>query len=179
MKTYISLLRGINVSGKNLIKMDQLKKLYEGIGIQNVKTYVQSGNVVFNADKAIAELDNLISSEIKKHWSYDVSVLVLSIDNLKQIIHNNPFTKTKDTQFLHVSFFKDEPIINNLEKIESKKSESEEVHISNQAVYLFCPNGYGKTKLTNTFLETALKTKATTRNWKTTNELLKLAEQIV
>jgi len=179
MTTYISILRGINVSGQKLIKMDFLRKSYENLGFGNVRTYVQSGNIIFT-EKNIKpdELAQVILQQIKKDFGFDIPVIVLSIDKLKQIIDSNPFLKdnNKDETFLHVTFLSSKPQKVDLNIIKEKKLKGEEIIITDNAVYLYCPNGYGKTKLTNNFLETKLKVGATTRNWKTTNELLKIAQ---
>lgn len=180
MTTYISILRGINVSGQKLIKMDALRKSYEKMGFHSVTTYVQSGNVVFTGNNAKPdELARAITRQIEKDFGFDVPVIVLTVDNLKQIIDSNPFIKDcdKDTTFLHVTFLSSKPQKTDFKSIEEKKISGEEICFSDNAVYLYCPNGYGKTKLTNGFLETKLKVGATTRNWKTTNEILKIAHE--
>lgn len=178
MRTYISMLRGINVSGKNIIKMDALKRLFEDLNFQNVTTYVQSGNVIFSFKPTdIKEMEKLISAEIEKHFRFKIPVIVLTTDELKDCIENNPFTKSKDDKFLHFAFLAERPVNYRKEDIDNKKAENEEIEISERVVYLYCPNGYGKTKLTNTFLEKTLKVTSTTRNFRTTNELLKIAEQ--
>lgn len=177
MTTYISLLRGINVSGQKMIKMDALRKSYEQMGFQDVTTYLQSGNVVFKAiNFTISALEQKISEEIQHRFGFDVPVIVLSIDKLQQIISNNPFAKdaNKDISFLHVTFLASQPIDFDNKMIEDKKQNGEEICLTHIVVYLYCPNGYGRTKLTNNFLENKLKVGATTRNWKTTNELLKI-----
>lgn len=181
MTTYISILRGINVSGQKLIKMDALRKSYENLGFCNVTTYLQSGNVIFSANNAKPnELAQTITRQIERDFGFDVPVIVLTIDNLKQIIDNNPFLKDsdKDTTFLHVTFLSSKPQKFDFKTIEEKKLSGEEISFADNAVYLYCPNGYGKTKLNNSFLENKLKVGATTRNWKTTTELLKIAQQI-
>ncbi|HEY6976364.1 MAG TPA: DUF1697 domain-containing protein [Chitinophagaceae bacterium] len=180
MTTYISILRGINVSGQKLIKMDALRKSYEKLGFHNVSTYVQSGNVIFMGKDGfeLNKLGQKISRQIEKDFGFDVPVIVLSIDKLKQIIDNNPFLKDpgKEQTFLHVTFLSSKPDKYDYKTIEEKKQNGEEVFFADNAVYLYCPNGYGNTKLSNSFLETKLKVGATTRNWKTTNELLKMAQ---
>jgi uncharacterized protein (DUF1697 family) len=182
MTTYISILRGINVSGQKLIKMDALRKSYENMGFCNVTTYVQSGNVIFTGnDSEISELEQKISQQIEKDFGFEVPVIVLTIDKLKQVIDNNPFLKdlNKDQSSLHVTFLSSKPNRYDHSTIDDKKQNGEEIIFSDKAVYLYCPNGYGKTKLSNNFLETKIKVGATTRNWKTTNELLKIAQQII
>lgn len=178
MTRYISILRGINVSGHKLIKMDALKSMYENLGFSNVASYVQSGNLVFtekNTDPNI--LEQKISDQIKKDFGFDVPVIILTADKFKQIIDNNPFLNDSDKNesFLHITFLSSVPNNNNeFETIEEKAQNGEEIVLSGDVVYLYCPNGYGNTKLSNNFLETKLKVKATTRNWKTTNELYKI-----
>ena len=180
MTTYISILRGINVSGQKLIKMDALKKMYENLKLENVRTYVQSGNVIFSSRETdLKKLENKISQQIEKDFGFLVPVIVLTAEALQYVIEHNPFAKgtTKDIAFLHVTFLADQPKEFDKKSIEDKRLEGEEIQFSKNAIYLYCPNGYGNTKLNNNFLESRLKVKATTRNWKTTNELLKIATE--
>lgn len=182
MTTYISILRGINVSGKKMIKMNALSRMYEGLGFDNIKTYVQSGNVIFTSgDKDVKEIEKVISSQIEAEFGFDVPVIVFDTKTLEAIIENNPFSKdgSKDATFMHVTFLADTPVEFNKEVIVRKKQPDEEIAFAPNAVYLYCPYGYGRTKLNNNFIESKLKVKATTRNWKTTNELLKLAVETV
>jgi uncharacterized protein (DUF1697 family) len=180
MTTYIAILRGINVSGQKLIKMDALRKSFENLGFHKITTYVQSGNVVFTGKEAEPDvLAQTITRQINKDFGFDVPVIVLTIDSLKQIIGRNPFLKdsNKDTAFLHVTFLSAKPQKINFNTIEEKKLNGEAISFTDNAIYLYCPNGYGKSKLNNSFLETKLKVGATTRNWKTTNELLNIAQK--
>jgi uncharacterized protein (DUF1697 family) len=181
MPTYISIVRGINVSGQKLIIMADLQKTYEKLGFGNIATYVQSGNVVFTGKKAAPEkLAASITQEIAKDFGFQVPVIVFSMLTLKQIIASNPFIndREKDIAYLHVTFLSAQPPKFDVKSIEEKKLSGEAIAFTNAAVYLYCPNGYGKTKLTNSFLESKLQVSATTRNWKTTTELVRLAEQI-
>lgn len=180
MTTYISILRGINVSGKKLIKMDVLKRMYENLNFLNVKTYVQSGNVVFNYKEAdVSVLKEIISKELERCFGFVVPVILLTADTLQTIIDQNPFNNdsSKDKLHLYVTFLAEKPKQYDAYIFENIKQDGEEFHFSDNAVYLYIPNGYGKTKLTNNLLENKLKVVATTRNWKTTNELLELATQ--
>jgi len=177
MNTYISLLRGINVSGKNLIKMEELRKTFENEGFSNVKTYLQTGNIIFQTqENNNIILQEKISNIIKNKFNLDVPNIVLSKEKLETIIENNPFSKEKKTDetFLYITFLGETPKKIDLKQIEEKKFPNEEIFFTDFAVYLYCPSGYGKTKLTNNFLETKLKVLATTRNWKTTNEIMNL-----
>jgi len=181
MTTYISLLRGINVSGQRIIKMEDLRKTFENLGFQNIRTYVQSGNVVFTAEESEIEIiKQNISRQIEKDFGFDVPVIVLASDKLEQIINKNPFLTDsgKDLAFMHVTFLASEPSGFDITKMEEKKQSGEEIRFSGDAVFLYCPHGYGKTRLSNSFLEANLKVTATTRNWKTTKELFKIAQQL-
>jgi len=176
MAVFISLLRGINVSGQKIIKMTYLKNMFEELGYTNVITYLQSGNVIFETgNKESARLDDEISAQINKKFGFEVPVLVLSSIQLMNIVENNVYKddNTKDPAFLHVTFLASRPKDFDFESIKNKRAKGEEITIKENAVYLYCPHGYGKTKLTNNFLETKLKVKATTRNWKTVTELAK------
>ena len=182
MPTYISILRGINVSGQKRIKMDALRKSYENLGFHKTTTYLQSGNVIFvDKDFELHELEQRIARQIKKDFDFEVPVIVLTVGKLKQVIDNNPFLKdrSKEQTFLYVTFLSSKPDHNDYRKIEDKKQNGEDIFFSDKVAYSYCPNGYGKTKLTNNFLETILKVRATTRNWKTTNELFKIAQQTI
>ena len=181
MKTFVAILRGINVSGKNKIKMDALKSSFLSLGFEQVQTYIQSGNVVFCYKQARAgNLAELINKQIHKDFGFDVPVLVLSAAQLGNIVSNNPFAgdENREVQFMHVTFLKENSTNVNEEKITSHVKAGEEFVISNGAIYLYCPHGYGKTKLNNNFFESQLKVSATTRNWKTTLKLLEMANEI-
>ncbi len=177
MKTYISMLRGINVSGQKKIKMEDLKKLYESLGFKNVKTYVNSGNVKFNcSDNDISNLINKIERKINNSFGFDVLVFIRTINEMKKLIKNTPFAN-EDPSKIYITFLSDIPIHSLLIEINKIKDISEKFFISGREIYLFCPNGYGRSKLSNNFFERTLNLSATTRNWNTVNKLLELAEQ--
>jgi len=180
MKTYVAILRGINVSGRNKIKMDALKSSFSSLGFEQVQTYIQSGNVVFQyQETSSGNLEELINKQILKDFGFEVPVLVLNEKELANIVKNNPFAvdENREAQFLHVTFFKEDPANVDDEEINGYVKSGEEFAISDGAVYLYCPHGYGKTKLNNNFFESQLKVSATTRNWKTTLKLLDMAKE--
>jgi uncharacterized protein (DUF1697 family) len=182
METYISILRGINVSGHKMIKMEALRKMYESLGFKNVKTYIQSGNVIFQATKATtAGLAKEIAKKIQKESGFEVPIIVKEVKELESVFENNPFVnkRREDLAKLHVTFLSEKPEASNIEKINAGNYAPDEFIIENDAVYLFCPNGYGNTKLNNTFFENKLKVTATTRNWKTVTELVNIANEIL
>lgn len=179
MMTYISILRGINLGGHKTIKMEALKKMLSQLGFAAIHTYIQSGNIVYQYKKTdTKKLDFLIKEQIETVFGFDVPVITITINEFKKIRNSNPFLKDKlkEESFLHVSFLADKPASENLNKIIAVNYLPDEFKIIDKAVYLFCPNGYGKTKLSNTFFENKLKVNATTRNWKTTNELISMAD---
>jgi uncharacterized protein (DUF1697 family) len=179
MTTYIAMLRGINVSGQKLIKMEALKKMLESLPFSNVQTFIQSGNIIFQASTQDNDaLQANISAQILKTFGFEVPVLVLKTNELKDIIAKNPFSKedAKDSSHLYVTFLSTKPVMDNWEAILAKRLPGEELVVVDKAVYLYLPAGAGNTKLSNAFLESKLKAVATTRNWKTTLELLKMAE---
>ena len=178
MTTYISILRGINVSGHNIIKMAALKEMYEKLGFSDITTYVQSGNVIFKSKTTESKkLEQTISHEIEKEFGFQIRVIVLTAESLETIINQNPFVddNKKEPSFMHVTFLSEPPQAFDCENIVSKKAPEEEMFFTGHAVYLYCPEGYGQTKLSNNFLEKKLKVGATTRNWKTTTKLLEIA----
>jgi uncharacterized protein (DUF1697 family) len=180
MKTYIAILRGINVSGQRMIKMTDLKKIIEELSFENVKTYIQSGNIVFNTalwdDQLIGRT---ISDAILKTFSFTVPAIILEKIELESIQQQNPFLydRSEDSTKLHVTFLDAVPKQELVAQLKEKAQFlPDEWIIDGKTIYLFCPEGYGKTKLNNNFFENKLKVTATTRNWKTVNELVSMSE---
>ena len=181
MRTCISMLRGINISGHRLIKMEALKALYEELGFMHIQTYIQSGNVVFQHQSAnLRELEKRIEDGIRQKYEFDVPVIILEIEELKQVIASNPFLNdtTKDISKIYVTYLSVVPDMERYDKIITGQQYEEEFQLIGKTIFIYCPNGYGNTKLSNNFLESKLKVTTTTRNWKTTLELLRIAETI-
>jgi uncharacterized protein (DUF1697 family) len=179
MQTYIAILRGINVNGKNIIKMDKLLLLFQNLGFEHVKTYIQSGNVVFQSKNIeTRDLEKLIQNKILENFDCKIPILVIEKSEWNLVANNNPFVnqRNEDTAKLHVTFLSEEPNEAFIEKIKQGNYDVDEFFVAGKAIYLFCPNGYGNTKLSNNFFENKLKITATTRNWKTVNELKIIAE---
>ena len=177
MPIYISLLRGINVSGQKKINMKELQAMYESLKFKNVKTYIQSGNVIFEtSESSTLSLQKKIEKKIEEVFSFDVVVFCYSIQEWKKIIKANPFTK-EDTGRIYVTLLADATTAKPMDDINKVKHELEKIHIDKKSIYFFCPTGYGQSKLSNNFFERKLKTSATTRNWKTMDTLLTLAEE--
>jgi uncharacterized protein (DUF1697 family) len=170
------MLRGINVTGHNKISMADLKNLYESLDFHNVVTYVQSGNVIFDSAKQDeSKLSSLIETQIKKSFGLSVPVLIRNKNDLQRIISGNLFVKRKeDPAKLHITFLNNSPAPSDLNKLSLPPNETDEFIFKDKEIFLFCPNGYGRTKLTNNFFEKKLNVIATTRNWNTVNALFKL-----
>ncbi|MGA7161475.1 MAG: DUF1697 domain-containing protein [Bacteroidota bacterium] len=177
MNTYIALLRGINVSGQKIIKMEALKKAFESLNYKRVTTYIQSGNVVFGAATAnTLVLRTQIEKKLLKSFGFEVSVIVKTVKEIEEIIKRNPFkkVKTEKGERLHVSFLSGMPTKAAGKRLTAVKNDVDEIRLSGSEVYILCRNGYGKSLFTNTFVEKKLAVSATTRNWDTVQTLLSL-----
>jgi uncharacterized protein (DUF1697 family) len=160
--------------------MKDLITLYKSLTFNKVKTYVQSGNVIFDSSVADPEkLSELIEAKIKQIFSFSVNVIIRTANELQQIIINNPFLKKEgiDIGRLHVTFLSDIPSEIALNEVSKIKDETDDFVILGKEVYLFCPNGYGRTNLSNNFFEKKLGIITTTRNWNTVNKLMEIAKE--
>ncbi len=181
MPTYISMLRGINVGGSKPIKMADLKAAYEALGLLNVQTYVNSGNVVFDTDKlTVPELVTKLEAQFKKVFGHDIPLIIRDTAALKKVIANNPFLKSgREIQEdrLYVTFLAATPAKDLVTNLVVPQSQDDEYVVKGQEIYLYCPMGYGNTKLSNNLFEKKLKVSATSRNWRTTNALYDMAKE--
>lgn len=176
MTEFIALLRGVNVGGKTRLRMAELVALCESIGLQGVRTYLQSGNMVFDyGEKDPSALAKRIEKRLKDRLGLQVSVFIRTPNDLARIVEGQPF-KNRDRSRLHVAFLYDRPQKNGTVALKAAASGGEECSMSNMEVYLFLPNGMGRTKLSNNFIEKTLGVPVTTRNWNTTNALLELVQ---
>lgn len=175
MPKSIALLRGINVSGKNKIRMADLKALFEGLGCTDVSTYLQSGNVVFDSAKALKSKQ--IEQAILNQFQLDVPVLSLPGSDLEALANNNPYLNNDGAAPSHcyLTFLWETPSEQSVADLELPNNETGQFAIDGNYVYVHCPNGYGRTKIHTVFFEKKLKLLATTRNWKTLNALLELS----
>jgi uncharacterized protein (DUF1697 family) len=180
MPVYISMLRGLNVAGHNLLKMAELRELFEKLGFKQCQTYIQSGNVIFKAGRSsTAGLSRKIEAKIAERFGFQPSVITRTAEEMAGVIERNPFVKMKgiDVTKLHVTFLSAEPSGEGLKALEPLAIPPDAFRSSGCAIYLYCPNGYGVTKLGNNMLERRLKVTATTRNWNTVNKLHEMAMQ--
>lgn len=178
---YISVLRGINVSGQRKIKMAELTLLYEEEGLENVTTYIQSGNVLFDSEKLYREdIKTRIETAIHKKYGFHVPVDVRAMEEYIKIINSCPFEEAKleeNGSKILVGFLSDEPTCDKKKELEEAAQSPEKLKMKGSIVYLYCPNGYGRSKLSNTFIESKLGLTSTTRNWTTVRKLVRLSQQ--
>lgn len=176
----IAILRGINVGGKRKILMVDLKLLFEDLGFADIKTYIQSGNVVFISPNQTTniEIADKIEKSILERFGFDVPVIVRSANEWQKSVKNNPFylEKEVDISKLHLTILKEIPGTENRIKVESNNYEPDKFVIRDKDVFIFCEGKYHQSKLTNNFFESKLKVTATTRNWKTVLQLLELSK---
>ncbi len=178
METYISLLRGINV-GKKQVPMKELKILYESLGFKNVRTYIQSGNVLFQYKKTKPEkLSQMVEKKMKETYGYEVRVVHLTLPDIERIIAENPFSQPLSAKEKVYIAFLITPVAEEerLRKLKETDFAPDQFAVTNNAIYIYCDKGYGTTKINNNFFEAKLKIVATTRNWNTTLQLCALAK---
>ncbi len=165
MTTFLSLLRGINVSGKKSMRMADLTALYAGLGLGHVQSYLQSGNLIFTSDAEASTLAARIGEAIQAHYGFQVTVLMRQQADLERVLAANPFLKRNaDPQALYVTFLAEVPTATEIEGLGKSQQGSDEFYVVGREIYLHCPHGYGRTKLSNAFFERKLKVAATTRN---------------
>lgn len=174
--TYVALLRGINVGGKNTLPMKDLAAMFAAAGCTDVRTYIQSGNVVFGASAAVArKLPDQIAKAIEKRFGYRVPVIVRTSDELALAIRDNPFLKPgADEKPLHIYFLAESPGAAAIATLDPNRSAPDVFHVKGREIYLHLPNGMARTKLTNAYFDSKLKTVSTARNWATVQKLLEM-----
>ncbi len=176
MNTYIALFRGINVGGRNILPMKALAGLLEDMGCENVKTYIQSGNVVLrNKEKQANKIAGEISAKILENHGFEPRVFLLEISELQDAVENNPFD-TEDGKALHFSFLDSYPENPDLERLMALKSKSEEFKLHKKVFYLYAPDGIGRSKLAEK-VERCLGVPVTVRNWNTVRKLMSMVEE--
>jgi uncharacterized protein (DUF1697 family) len=173
---YIALFRGINVGSNRSLPMKELVDILEGLGVKNVKTYIQSGNAVFQfSGKDTSTFSKKLSTEIKKRRGFEPHVILLTIDELKKAMTENPFPEAeKDPASLHLGFLDSKPKNPDLKKLSSLKKETERFHLSDRVFYLNAPEGIGRSKLAASS-EKLLGVPMTDRNWRTVCKVIEMA----
>lgn len=177
MHTYISLLRGINVSGQKIIKMELLRKMFENLGFENIRTYIQSGNVVFSSNEEdISKLEKIIRKEIEKEFGFDVHIKILIPEELQSALSRNPFLNDEslDSKHHYFAFLDKDPADENWEILKNIQLSGEKMELNGKVLFVHYPSGAGKTKLTNNLIENKLKVNSTMRNLNTSRKLLEM-----
>ncbi|MFK2818627.1 DUF1697 domain-containing protein [Flavobacteriaceae sp. LMIT009] len=175
---YIALLRGINVSGQKKILMADLRNLLSELGLENVKTYIQSGNVIFETTESSKNnLELQIHNAIKSHYEFDVRVIVKKPEEIKEILEACPFTLEKK-QKSYFTMLHSVPDTKLVEEASQKQYQGEEYYIINNCIYFYCASGVGKAKFNTNFFERKLNTTSTTRNYNTMMKLLSLSAEM-
>lgn len=180
MTVAISLLRGVNVGGRHMVKMEVLRTLCESLGHRNVQTYVQSGNVVFHTRRNDAgAIERQVEDAIEKRFGFRPDVMVRTSAQLRDVMARNPFVpRNLDPARVLVYFLKDEPTREAYEKTCALQADPEELRLSGRELFLHYPNGVGKSKLPLARVEKALGTSGTGRNWNTVTKLMAMAEAL-
>ena len=181
MPVLISMLLGINVGGNHMIPMEALRRIYEGLGFSDVKTYVQSGNVVFRTTaRDHSKIPKRIEDAIEKQFKFRPSVIVRTPEEMKDVIARNPFAGRDgiENNKLLVVFLANVPVAEALAKARAIQADPEELHVHDRELFIYFTNGMARPKLPFALLEKTVKVPGTGRNWNTVTKLLKIAEEL-
>jgi uncharacterized protein (DUF1697 family) len=172
-ETYLALLRAINVGGRNKLPMKDLAAMFVEAGCENVRTYIQSGNVIFAAEPEVAaQVPVAIAAKIASAYGYRMPVVLRSSEQLIDVISHNPFLEAGVSEdALHVMFLADAPSQSLIDRLDPDRSPSGVFTVRNQDIYLHLPNGVAESKLTNAYFDSKLRTVSTVRNWRTVTKL--------
>jgi len=176
---FISMLRGVNVGAHNRIKMDALRALYQSLGLEDPRTYVQSGNVIFRTkEKNPSQLAKKIQAALERTLKCSAEVILRTPDEFRNVIANNPFSRRSEIEpgKLLVNFLSHEPPASAHQALQSFKRYPEEIHLVGRELYIYFPNGAGKSKLPWASLARQMKVEGTARNWNSVVKMLEIAE---
>ncbi len=179
MQMYIALLRGINVSGQKIIKMELLRKMMENLNFENVKTYIQSGNIVFQTSiSSVSEIEKIIKDGIQNEFGFEVYVKILTPTELNQSLEKNSFLKDNSLDLKqHYFVFLDQiPLAENWGILKNMYLDGEKMELNQNVLYVHYGNGAGKSKLSNNLIENKLKLKSTMRNLNTVRKLVDMTK---
>lgn len=180
METYIALLRGINVSGQRIIKMEWLRRQFEAMGFEQVRTYIQSGNIIFLTKKTTEKtLRKKIESTLEQALGYPVDVILRRPKEIEALIGSHPYGEmgAEESRKLYIAFLHEPPAAELQPPFLAMQSPGESFVIAGREVYISIAKDHPKPLFTNMLLEKKLKTVATTRNWATVNKLLQLSAE--
>lgn len=178
--SYLALLRGINVGGKNKLPMKDLRELIADLGHENVTTYIQSGNALFQAEPAPAPEDELaarIEAGILERFGIKSPVILRTLAEMRRTVAENPFlSAASDESALHVMFLKHEPSPERIKSLDPERSPGDSFAVIGRDIFLHLPNNVANSKLTNAYFDSKLATISTGRNWRTVNTLLNMLQ---
>lgn len=179
--TYVALLRGVNVGGKNRLPMADLAAMFTEAGCTEVRTYIQSGNVVFSAPPKTAKwVPGLISQSITERFGFQAPVVLRTADEVRRLPADNPFLKVgAEADTLHVVFLADRPERRRVEALDVKRSPGDSFVVRGREIFLCLPNGVAGSKLSNSYFDSTLATTSTVRNWRTVGKLIEMTQTIV
>lgn len=163
---YASLIRGINVSGKNIVKMAELRAALEQVGLEEVKTYIQSGNVICSSNKDEKEISQLIKKILKNSFDVEAPVVIINPNYLKEVMHANPY-KSEDPKKVAIGFLN-----KTAEMVALPGIKNEQLALGEKCIYLYYPDGMGKSKISNTLIEKKMGVVSTMRNLNTCEKVL-------
>jgi len=181
MPVLISMLRGVNVGGHNQIKMDALRALYVSLEFEDPRTYVQSGNVIFRTrEKNSAALAKKIQDAIERKFGFRPAIILRTTDEMRKAIADTPFAASRNLEpgKILVTFLAGEPGPEAQATLASLKSHPEELQLKDRELYIYFPDGAGKSKLPWSSVEKLLKTAGTARNWNSVTKMLAIAEEM-
>jgi len=175
--SHVALLRGINVGGKNKLPMKDLAAMFTEAGCDDVRTYIQSGNVLFRARPALARrVPELVTRAIADRAGLRVPVVTRTAAELAKVVSANPLLRAgADHAKLHVAFLAKQPAAGRVAGLDPDRSPPDEFVVRGREIYLHCPGGVARTKLTNDYFDSRLATTSTVRNWNTVLKLLELS----
>ena len=179
LERYVALLRGINVGGKHKLPMPALAEVFSSCRCCDVRTYIQSGNVVFTAPAEVAQkLPAVLAKKIAEQFGFQVPIILRSYEELARAVRANPFLSDGlPENALHVYFLTDVPSAQAVKGLDPKRSAPDEFRIVGREIYLHLPNGMARTKLTNAYFDAKLSTVCTARNWATAQKLLEMMDR--
>ena len=174
---YLALMRGLNVGGKNRLPMAELRALFEAAGCREVRSYIQSGNVLFHASPGLAKrLSGLVQAAINKDFGYRVPVVLRRAADMQAVAEANPFLRAgHDPKSLHLMCLERAPTAAQVAALDPERSAPDAFAVHGENIYLYLPNGAARSKLTNAYFDQKLATTSTARNWNTWNKLIELS----
>ena len=178
---YVALLRGVNMGGKNKLPMKDLAEIFAKAGCDRVKTYIQSGNVVFSAPESLCRsLPESVAKEIRRRFGHSPAMTLRSLQQMLDIVRHNPYIQPgMDEKRIAVLFLADTPTEKLIASLDAERSPGDDFTVRGSEIYLHVgKNGFAKTKLTNAYFDSRLKTMSTGRNWRTTCTLLDMMEAL-